>query len=276
MYGLSVGAIFKNESHSIQEWIRHYLHHGVEHFYLINDASTDNSVKLLEPYITSNIVTLFHANEPYYLGRQRAIYNKYILPRVKETKWLLMVDLDEYVWSRIGCNLNTVLQRFERYGQVQIYESMFGSNELEEQPTYLVPSFTKRRQVNTHKNGHLKYFINTAYEFDSLNIHHADFKDRTLNHNATKFIIATSEYFNMNHYTCQSREFWKTVKCTRGDADNYMVRKIEDFSRYDINEIEDLELYEQNKSLYTSEIKSQDPIGNEVGTAQTLCKDTQS
>ena len=36
-YYFSVGAVFKNESHSIKEWICHYLHHGAEHFYLIND-----------------------------------------------------------------------------------------------------------------------------------------------------------------------------------------------------------------------------------------------
>ena len=42
MYKLSVGSIFKNESQGIKEWIEHYLNHGVEHFYLINDNSNDN------------------------------------------------------------------------------------------------------------------------------------------------------------------------------------------------------------------------------------------
>ena len=42
MYKLSVGTIFKNEEHIIKEWIEHYLYHGVEHFYLIDDNSDDN------------------------------------------------------------------------------------------------------------------------------------------------------------------------------------------------------------------------------------------
>jgi hypothetical protein len=36
-YYLSVGAIFKNESMILKEWIEHYLHHGFEHIYLINE-----------------------------------------------------------------------------------------------------------------------------------------------------------------------------------------------------------------------------------------------
>jgi glycosyltransferase involved in cell wall biosynthesis len=104
-YNLSVGAIFKNESHSIKEWIMHYLHHGVEHFYLINDNSTDNFMEILQEYIDKDIVTLFNVDEPYYLGRQRNLYNRHILPLLKESKWLLMVDLDEYVWSKLDINL---------------------------------------------------------------------------------------------------------------------------------------------------------------------------
>ena len=51
MYKLSVGALFKNEASILKEWIEHYLHHGVEHFYLINDNSTDNFLDVLQPYV---------------------------------------------------------------------------------------------------------------------------------------------------------------------------------------------------------------------------------
>jgi hypothetical protein len=51
MYYLTIGAIFKNESHCLQEWIEHHIFHGVEHFYLLNDGSTDEYMKILQPYI---------------------------------------------------------------------------------------------------------------------------------------------------------------------------------------------------------------------------------
>ena len=82
-YKLSVGAVFKNESHSIKEWIDHYLHHNVSHFYLIDDSSTDNSVEILNPYIKMGIVTLFNGNNwPYYTGRQKDMYNQFIFPLI--------------------------------------------------------------------------------------------------------------------------------------------------------------------------------------------------
>ena len=115
-YYLSVGAMFKNESHSIQEWITHYLHHGVDHFYLINDKSTDNSVERIQPYIDKGLITLFHVEEPYYLGRQRNLYNRHILPLLKESQWLLMIDLDEYVWSPRSSSLPHILRHSEHLG----------------------------------------------------------------------------------------------------------------------------------------------------------------
>jgi hypothetical protein len=55
----------------------------------------------------------------------------------------------------------------------------------------------------------------------------------------------------MNHYNCQSRNFWNEVKCNRGDADNYLIRKPEDFNRLDVNDVEDLGLFNQNLSQFT-------------------------
>ena len=251
-YYLSVGAMFKNESHSIKEWIMHYLHHGVDHFYLINDNSSDNFMEIIQEYIDKNIVTLFNVNEPYYLGRQRNLYNRYFLPLIKETKWLLMVDIDEYVWSKMHVNLSNVLKNCENLAQIQIRQTIFGSNGHIKQPKYIVKSFTKKIQDNSN-DGKIKYLVNSSYEFSSLNIHHANFVNNELMYDYSIFIIINSEYFIMNHYCCQSVEFWNNIKCTRGDSDNYLVRTNEDFHQYDINEVEDLELYNQNLTLYENE-----------------------
>lgn len=248
-YKLSIAAMFKNESHSIREWIRHYIHHGVEHFYLINDKSSDNFMDQIREYVDSNMITLFNVDEPYYLGRQRNLYNKHILPILKETAWLLMIDLDEYVWSKLDVNLVNVLKSCESIAQLQICETLFGSNGHIIQPEFIVKSFTKRKIDNT--TGILKYFVNNVYDFESLNIHHADFVNKELLKDNSKFMrLIDSDYFIMNHYRCQSQEFWNNIKCTRGDSDNYCVRTNADFIEYDINEVEELDLYNQNKILY--------------------------
>jgi len=246
MYKLAVGSLFKNESHCLKEWIEHYIFHGVEHFYLINDQSTDDYLSILTPYIEKNIITLFEANFEKYLGRQRDMYNFFILPRLKnkEMKWLLLCDLDEFVWSPLNINLNNILDNCTNNGQLQIHCALFGSNGHIKQPISLVDGFTKRR---TNIEGYYKYFVNSDFDFSSLNVHHATFVNKE--HETNNFIIIHNNYFRFNHYNCQSKEFWNNIKCTRGDADNYRIRTMEDFNELDINEVEDNELREQNSCI---------------------------
>jgi glycosyltransferase involved in cell wall biosynthesis len=244
MYYLSVGAMFKNESHSMKEWLEHYILHGVDHFYLIDDGSTDSYMDILKEYIDRGLVTLSLAQEPYYLGRQRNLYNRFILPNIKETKWLIMIDLDEYVWSPKDIRLDKVLKGFERYGQIQMKEALFGSNGHVTQPSSIVESFTKR--CSEFRGGKYKYIINSAFEFSSLNIHHADFSESRYMKDDSVFIIVFPEYFIFNHYNCQSREFWNQVKCSRGDSDDFIKRLPEHFELFDFNEVEDTGLLDQN------------------------------
>ena len=246
MFPLSVGAICKNESHCIREWIEHYLFHGVSHFYIIDDGSTDNTVSILREYESKGIVSLFCANWKYYLGRQRDMYNHYILPHVCESEWLLMVDVDEFVWSPMDIDLRNILKLCSNLSQIQFGTTLYGSNGHIQQPTSLVAGFTKRTFKQPTDKCY-KYFINSKYKFTSLNIHHATFQDK--NDENGKFLILNTDYFRLNHYRCQSREFWNTVKCTRGDGDAYCQRTPDDFEQLDCNEVEDLGLYEQNKPL---------------------------
>jgi hypothetical protein len=251
-YELAIGALCKNESDSILEWITHYLYHGVQHFYLINDASTDNTVEIIQPYIDSGIITLFDARCKYFLGRQRFLYNKYILPRVNssEMKWLMISDVDEYVWSQESRDLKDVFRQCSHLAQIQYNHTLFGSNGHIQQPTGgLVRNFTRRSQTRpTESIKNYKYAVNSAFKFESLNIHHATASDEI--YMKCEFFMQLGEpYFLMNHYSCQSLNFWNEVKCTRGDGDHYLVRDMEQFRRYDINEVEDIELLEQNRDI---------------------------
>jgi hypothetical protein len=114
-YYLSVGCIFKNEAHSIVEWVKFYLRSGVQHFFMINDGSTDNSVKLLQPFIDEGLITLFETDWGRHFGRQGEMYTHFIFPQLYQTQWLLMVDTDEYLWSKISHNLRDVFQQCSPY-----------------------------------------------------------------------------------------------------------------------------------------------------------------
>ena len=101
MYELSICALFKNESHGMKEWLEHYIFHGAEHFYLLDDESDDTTREVIQPYIEKHIVTWIPVKWERYLGRQKDIYTHYILPRIHETKEHFMKkcargDADEF------------------------------------------------------------------------------------------------------------------------------------------------------------------------------------
>lgn len=59
--------MFQNEAPWLKEWITY--HHkvlGVDHFYLYNNDSTDDFMKILQPYIDNGIVELidWSSNDP--------------------------------------------------------------------------------------------------------------------------------------------------------------------------------------------------------------------
>ena len=71
--------MFKNEEMIIKDWIEHYLKEGIDHFYLIDNGSTDNyweKIKIYNKYITL-------VKDPTRLekGKQTYLYNNIFLNR---------------------------------------------------------------------------------------------------------------------------------------------------------------------------------------------------
>jgi hypothetical protein len=68
MFTFVICSVFKNESHILEEWINNYLLHGVDHFYLVNDFSTDNFLSIIEKYnITFDTLILDCEGAFYYI-----------------------------------------------------------------------------------------------------------------------------------------------------------------------------------------------------------------
>lgn len=249
-YFLSVCAIFKNESHSLKEWIEHYLYHGVQHFYLLNDESDDNYYDILEPFIKRDIITLIDVNWDRYLGRQEHIYNHYILPKIKESKWWLICDLDEFMWSTLSIDLKTLLKNDDdEIAIIQVVQTLFGSNNYIKQPNSIVHSFTKRRicQYGCSRTNGYKYFINSSYPFKTLSVHYAVPKNEYDEKYRCK-VLPEDSYFILNHYSCQSKERFEK-KCNKISCNNFKILTIKDFPEFDINEVDDTRLSEQNKFI---------------------------
>jgi len=249
MYKFIVCGIFKNESHILQEWIEHYLFHGADHIFLVNDNSTDDYMDIIQQY--SNKVTLYHNDIGYVgVGRQVIIINKYFKKLLELSEWMSILDLDEFLYSPIDINLKNVIDKYQHYNMIIAEWYYFGSNGHIEQPKCVVESFTKRRYKDINDNHAYKCIVKCKY-VNRLYIHRCFDLEPFIylkldnNHNCD---------FIVNHYNIQSFNWFMKVKHTRGDCDNYIEttgfsRNEEYFRKHDINDITDTKLYEQNQDL---------------------------
>ena len=235
-------AIFKNESHIINEFIKHYINQGVDHFFLIDNGSNDNYLDILKNFqnVTLRIDPVRHS--------QTIHYNNYFLQACKSYDWVIVCDLDEFIYARLQFkNIKEYLNSLDdKISQVFIPWKMFGSSGFntidKKQPDNIVNNFTKRLNYdkdsnfqcvvieNNEKYSLTKCIVKTKY-LDSFSIHSHFTKNKNyigadnnnfIHHNNLFYKInediLSKSFLHLNHYAIQSYEWFMRIKATRGDA----------------------------------------------------------
>ncbi|MCL2017356.1 MAG: glycosyltransferase family 92 protein [Alphaproteobacteria bacterium] len=140
---LAAVAIMKDEGSYLCEWIEFHRLVGVEKFYLYDNGSTDNTRKILEPYIKNGIVEY-----TYFPGQrlQKPAYMDALCKHRYDTKWLAVFDLDEFLVPASTETVPEFMNQFpDNVSQVMIGWLNFGSNGHITMPDGLViDSYTRR------------------------------------------------------------------------------------------------------------------------------------
>jgi hypothetical protein len=223
-FHLSVMAIFRNEAHIIEEWVDHYRAFGVEHFYLIDNNSTDAYRPALSRHMDEGIVELFNcAKDAYQIGAYTEL-----LPRLRrQTEWVGVFDLDEFIYPRDGRPFAEILAEHEGRDAVLIPWLSFGSNGHAEQPSSVVANFTRRGEAGVSR-ALLKAFSRPR-QVELLSQHNPVTRrgDKVLSNGEAfgdALHIALDEArvdeFSMvnNHYRLQSRAYFQDVKAARPEV----------------------------------------------------------
>lgn len=251
MFHFIICSVFKNESHILDEWIQHYLFHGVDHIYLVNDFSTDNYMEIIAKYPEK--ITLFHNDIiTKDVGRQTQIYDKYFKNLLSSSKWMSILDMDEFLYSPYEINLQNILKEYNGYSQIMVDWVHFGSNDHILQPNSVVESFLSRAFFGKPKEYYSYKSIFKTEHFQTFGIHKNGVNGPEI-HLKNGENVETPKLV-INHYNLQSLEFYMEVKSKRGDINNWfdhqkLIRDKEYFMHYDDNDVLDLKLYEQNKPI---------------------------
>ncbi|ADO67302.1 hypothetical protein crov269 [Cafeteria roenbergensis virus] len=250
MYKLSVISMFKNESDILECWLNHYLKEGVEHFYLIDNGSTDNYNIILEKF--KNLITLvsdnFRSNQP---GTQNILLNKHFKTKIKkESEWVLICDMDEYVYNNEDYkNIPDFLEEVNiNISQIKLPWKIFGSNKCVKIPSNIIQSLTKRQAKQNLSDGYSKTISRTK---DIINL-----ETHKCKVNGLCVYSNLSEEYNddikleLNHYMLISEDYYRNIKCTRGGGQsNFSIKYTMDyFYKNDINfnELDDIGLSIKN------------------------------
>ena len=212
---------------NLKVWIDHYLWQGVDHIYLIDNGSTDTSLEIIDELQKQNYpITLYNLTERYaQIKHQKTVYDKECLK--EKTKWLIIADLDEFFYCH-NSKLNVMLKNYEDVIVIYSNWRLFGSNGLVKHPADIRQAITNREP---HEHHNTKYIFQTK-QIDSCNLSIHDITNRDNLKTAT-----LSDIFRLNHYVIQSKEYYATVKMTRGDADNPNLDHFRDWNYFHRNAI---------------------------------------
>lgn len=228
-YNLAVVAIMKNEGAYLQEWIEFHKLIGVEKFYLYDNESNDKTHKILEPYIKNGVI-----DYTFWPGQKMQLpaYTDCIEKHKNETKWLAVIDLDEYMVPTHDDTMLPILNaQADNVAQIIIPWVIFGSNGHIEAPDGLVlENYTKRARHSWL----YKAIVNPRLVFH-MSCHEHDVAGRTV-------CLPTSKA-RIHHYHCKSWAEYKK-KAARGDAWDGLdagAKKYqrECFDRHDLNDVVD-------------------------------------
>ncbi len=223
-YGLSIVAIIKNER-NILEWIEYHRLVGVEHFYIYDNESTDGLEEKLKPYIEEGLVTY-----TYYPGKylQFKSYNDAIEKYKYDTKWLAVIDGDEYIVPmEEGKNLLEILDGIERdymnhimrhavyVGGVGVNWRDYGtSGHKTPVDGLIIEHYKYRGEDDFYQNVHIKTIYNPRVVSNISNPHYGSFiSDKWINISENGSYIRGSYFYDsmckkirINHYFSKSEE----------------------------------------------------------------------
>ena len=242
-YKLSICAIMKDEGPYLKEWIAFHLIVGVEHFYLYDNGSTDDTRRIIESLVSKGVSITYVSfpGEKMQMPAYRDCVERYSL----ETEWLSFVDLDEMIVPCQTDDIREVIKRYQNYAQLVLKWAVYGSNFQISRPHGLViESFTRRGPWNCTIL--TKSIINPRLLFWP-GVHQSVMSGRT------KFI--SPSVARVNHYHCKSVEEYR-LKAGRGDVaygrEAGLVKyQAACFKEHDRNEIEDGSACRFAKKIYS-------------------------
>ena len=206
-YFLSLCVIIKDESNLIEFILYHWLI-GVEHFYLYDNESNPSLKNILNHYIFKKICTII-----YFPGKgvQMNAYNHCLKTYGEKTKWLGIIDGDEYIFPKKHYSLRDFLSEYDNYHAIGINWILYGTSFHEtKQKGFIIDNY---RYCSNKQDKHIKSIFKPQYTKNCYNQHYVELYDPLKYTDPKKNIIfgpfnniENTNIIQINHYVSKSFE----------------------------------------------------------------------
>ncbi len=241
---LCVAAIARDEGRYFKEWIDYHRLVGVEKFFIYDNQSKDDTYQVLKPYIDAGIVEYTYVEGD---GIQNEV-NYYAVCHARDkTKWLAVIDLDEFIMPVADKTIPDFLHRFSpRTAQIFMRWCLYGSSGHVKRPAGLVIENYKYRKRDNSDEAN-KIIVNPRLVCGCTSAHAFDVVGRSVDESGRVVSPApvipglTQNIIRVNHYRCKS---WQDSeeKHNKGDVlygRDYVRYTKADFDKFDTNDVYD-------------------------------------
>lgn len=219
---LAICAMFKDEAPWMKEWIEYHRLLGVEKFYLYNNNSSDGYAEVLAPYRKKKIVELIEWPSPpdeLWDPYQKKAYNHCITRVRRSTKWLAVIDIDEFIVVTDGRKIPDVLKNYELFGGVALFWQMFGTSGLWDIPEgqTMIESLLWKANINYGPNRNCKSIVRPE-RVKEYEVHGANFNAPYYAHyvNGKRGNQAPLlDPMHINHYYTRTKNYYFAKKNAR-------------------------------------------------------------
>ena len=252
---IGICSIQRNRGKWLTEWIAFHHLVGCTDFYLYLHKCTDNSKEII------NNLTKFFNIKCFEIGDinrpQLAAYQHCYQNFGHEIDWMAFIDGDEFLFPSNMNNISDVLKyyQYQKVSALGVYWQCFGSSGHIKDPNGLIiEDYIYRANLDFLGNRHIKsivkgnqgeycsiganaHLFNTIYgTFDELM--------RPINNGLMDSLVPSYEKIRINHYVCQSLQFFKEFKQLSGSADagSNSIRSDEWWSNVDRNDEKNFEI----------------------------------
>lgn len=251
--------VVKNEARYLTEWLDYHLLIGVQHFYIYDNKSLDNTKDVLKWYIDNGLVTYRYLNEDFEINSEAWPHRKQCIGEFgDQSEWMLFIDPDEFIYvNSEEYNIHHLLSMYSDFSAIAMRQIDFGSSGiLKYDNNYVIQKFVKRTKSPTSVkslikpkevvgciNGHIfnvgvnmkhPYTITTQRKIVIISK-----KDEWLEGSGP----IRNDIFYLHHYKVKSKEEYLNIKGKSEDYKKFYTEKRFNLLEKTLNVVEDKKMH---------------------------------